>query len=180
MGLGPYSGNYWDLTIADGTIVSATQGSNGPDLVSTQIGQPFRRWVTAHHPDDAAVMYDGSGWRISEESIPLWEQHTREYVEPRVGFVGLPPAGAQPSTPQRGREFSTSGLCDWGEISGSWTRMGLTHRLRRRSAGVEAGRRSCSGCEPVVDRLPRAAPHPRRRRADAVRTARQRGARHTR
>ena len=99
MGLGPYRGYYWDLTIRDGTIVSATRGSPDPDLLSTQIDEPFRRWVTAEHPDDVAAMYEGSQWRISEESIPLFEQRAREYVEGRVGFIGLPPTGAQPSTP---------------------------------------------------------------------------------
>ena len=120
MGLGPYSGNYWDLTIRDGTIVSAMQGSQGPDLFSEQVGEPFRRWVTAEYPDDVAVMYDGSRWRISEESIPLWEQHTGEYVEPRVGFVGLPPPGAQPSSPQRGEGVLDIGSCtgEPSEISG--------------------------------------------------------------
>jgi hypothetical protein len=112
MGLGPYSGNYWDLTIGDGTVVSAAQGSHGPDLFSEQIWDPFRRWVAAEHPDDVAVMYDGSRWRISEESIPLWDQHTAEYVEARVGFVGLPPEGAQPSTLQRSEKVFTIYSCE--------------------------------------------------------------------
>ena len=42
--------------------------------------ETFHWWMSANHPDDVAVMYDGSEPRISEESIPLWEQRTREYV----------------------------------------------------------------------------------------------------
>ena len=36
------------------------------------------------HPEDAAVMYSDethSGVRLTEESIGLWERHTRRYVE---------------------------------------------------------------------------------------------------
>ena len=40
----------------------------------------FHWWMSANHPADVAVMYTGSEPRISEESIPLWEQRTREYV----------------------------------------------------------------------------------------------------
>jgi hypothetical protein len=116
MGLGPYSGNYWDLTILDGTIVSASMDFEGTNEFSAQIWEPFRRWVTTEHPDDIAVMYDGSGWRISEESIPLWDQHTREYVEPRVGFVGLPPAGARPSTPERAEAVLDIESCTGGSV----------------------------------------------------------------
>jgi hypothetical protein len=107
LGLGPYSGNYWDLTVRDGQIVLAMQGFDGTDEFSAQLWEPFRRWVTAAYPHHVADMYDGSGWRISEESIRRWEWHVREYITSgaayaEAGFIGLPPEGATPSTPERG------------------------------------------------------------------------------
>ena len=49
-----------------------------------QIWLPFAEWVSSMYPKDAAVMYlDGPRHvaRFSPESIRLWEQHTRDYVE---------------------------------------------------------------------------------------------------
>ena len=46
--------------------------------------EPFASWVSKAYPEDAAVMYeDGgtSGMRLTEESIRLWERHTRGYAE---------------------------------------------------------------------------------------------------
>jgi hypothetical protein len=49
---------------------------------SPQVWEPFAAWMEATYPDDAAVMLStgGNGARLSEEAIPLWEQHTHEYV----------------------------------------------------------------------------------------------------
>jgi hypothetical protein len=80
LGLGPYDGDYQDLTVRDGKIVAIS--SFAPlEPFSSQVWEPFRRWVSSEHPDDVAVMFDGGGWRISEESIPLWNRRLREYVE---------------------------------------------------------------------------------------------------
>jgi hypothetical protein len=41
-------------------------------------------WVSSTYPKDAAVMYLHGAlaiFRLSPESIRLWERHTREYVE---------------------------------------------------------------------------------------------------
>ena len=47
IGLGPYTGNYWSLTVRDGKIVSAKQQiayeTNG---FSKQAWEPFARWVS--------------------------------------------------------------------------------------------------------------------------------------
>ena len=46
--------------------------------------EPFRDWVSATYPKDAAVMYQDESQSqeiASEESIPLWKQHIREYVK---------------------------------------------------------------------------------------------------
>jgi hypothetical protein len=46
--------------------------------------EPFARWVSKAHRDDAAVMYMDatySGVRLNAESIRLWERHTQGYVD---------------------------------------------------------------------------------------------------
>jgi hypothetical protein len=84
IGLGPYTGNYWRLTVRDGKIVSAERDiafmTNG---FSDQIWEPFAEWVSVEHPDDVLAMYtdERQGMqRVTEDSIRLWEQRTTEYV----------------------------------------------------------------------------------------------------
>jgi basic membrane lipoprotein Med (substrate-binding protein (PBP1-ABC) superfamily)/DNA-binding SARP family transcriptional activator len=96
LGIGPYSGSYWDLTVRDGIIVSASQTweytANG---FGEQLWDPYARWVSTAYPEDAAVMYLDQAhttFRVSEESARLWEQHTQEYVdEVRSGAISPPP-----------------------------------------------------------------------------------------
>ena len=82
IGLGPYSGNYFALTVRDGEIVRASQYRNYTDIYS-EMWRPFATWVASNYPDDVEVMYQigGHGERLTSESIRLWEQHIREYVE---------------------------------------------------------------------------------------------------
>jgi hypothetical protein len=84
MGLGPFSDNFWELTVRDGKIVSATNtiafAMNG---FSEQVWEPFAEWVATTYPDDVVRMYDSGSqtdFRLSEESIRLWEQRSREYA----------------------------------------------------------------------------------------------------
>jgi hypothetical protein len=84
IGRGPYTDNYWDLTIRDGEIISAEWSwayrANG---FSREMWEPFAEWVSTEYPEDAAVMYtDGThtAQLLSDESIRLWDQHTREYA----------------------------------------------------------------------------------------------------
>ena len=74
IGLGPYTGNSWDLTVRDGKVTSATVVwdfmANG---FSKQVWEPFARWVSSTHPGDVAVMYpDGTfgsaGFRLAAAS----------------------------------------------------------------------------------------------------------------
>jgi len=94
VGVGPYSGSYFDLTVRDGRIVQA-----GLHLATEefwpQLWKPFEAWVTREYPDDVAVMYERrpgdrvgqanadlmarTWWRLSGE-IQLWAQHTREWI----------------------------------------------------------------------------------------------------
>ncbi|MET1041166.1 MAG: hypothetical protein ABWZ90_09020 [Acidimicrobiales bacterium] len=81
IGLGPYGGNSWEFTVRDGVItsVSLNRGylTNG---MSGEMWFPFTSWLATEHPADASVMLNDST-QLSEESIRLWEQRTREYVE---------------------------------------------------------------------------------------------------
>jgi hypothetical protein len=85
IGLGPYSDNYWDLTVLDGTIVSAANTiaymANG---FSQQMWEPFAHWIATKYPDDVLRMYDSFGQtnsRLTEESVQLWEERSRQYAQ---------------------------------------------------------------------------------------------------
>jgi hypothetical protein len=83
IGRGPFSGSSYSLTVRDGEIVQARMDF-GIEQFSTQIWEPFASWVSETYPKDAAVMYADEthgGVRLTEESIGLWERHTRGYVE---------------------------------------------------------------------------------------------------
>lgn len=115
LGKGPFGPDMDEFTIVEGKIVSIVDKTDqGPNEFSNQIWEPFADWIAANHPDDRAVMYDPfpSGWRITDESIPLWEQRLQEYVAEvtgqeasagnATGLPGLPPPGATPSSPESG------------------------------------------------------------------------------
>jgi len=115
LGFGPFGPHVNELTLVAGKVVSIVDRSDeGMSDFSNQIWQPFAAWVGENHPDDQAVMYDPypTGWRITEESIPVWEQRLREYVaevkgqapaeDATIALPGLPPEGATPSTPENG------------------------------------------------------------------------------
>jgi hypothetical protein len=83
VGLGPWSGSYFDLTVRDGQIIRASEYWETAGF-SGQMWEPFARWVSRAYPVDAAVMYQDEshgGVRLTPESIRLWERHTRGYVK---------------------------------------------------------------------------------------------------
>lgn len=86
MGLGPFRGSYFDLIVHEGKVISVGGYLYAHDFFQ-QVWEPFARWVTETHPDDVAAMYlegappQQSLQQLTEESIALWEQHSREYVE---------------------------------------------------------------------------------------------------
>jgi hypothetical protein len=118
LGLGPFTDNYIDFTVSEGSIVAVSEQAgfmtNGfSDLVWT----PFSAWVIRHHSEDGPLMYEdwprNTMQLISEESIPVWDRLTREYVNAnRVGFVGFPPEGAVPSEPVSGQIVRTFEWCE--------------------------------------------------------------------
>jgi hypothetical protein len=83
IGRGPFSGSSYSLTVRDGEVVQARMDF-GIEEFSSQMWEPFANWVSKAYPQDAAVMYADAthgGVRLTEESIGLWERHTRGYVE---------------------------------------------------------------------------------------------------
>jgi hypothetical protein len=79
---GPFTGSHIDLTVRDGAIDQASTYWE-IEKFSPQMWEPFANWVSKAHRDDAAVMYtDGtySGVRLNQESIRLWGQYTRGFV----------------------------------------------------------------------------------------------------
>ena len=82
IGLGPFSGSYFDLTVGDGEVVRASTTWDIGEF-SPQMWEPFADWVFAAYPEDLKVMYTGGGTgvQLTEESIRLWEQRSREYAD---------------------------------------------------------------------------------------------------
>jgi alpha-acetolactate decarboxylase len=83
LGLGPFGGGSFELVVRDGKIVNASQYWE-IEKFSPQVWEPFAKWVSTAHAEDAAVMYTAESHtnvRLTEESIRLWELRTREYVE---------------------------------------------------------------------------------------------------
>jgi hypothetical protein len=84
LALGPFTGSYFHMTVAEGKIISATDILAYMKGFAGQVWEPFAAWVAENHPDDVLMLYTDpsqSSQRITEESIALWEQRTREYVE---------------------------------------------------------------------------------------------------
>jgi hypothetical protein len=116
-GLPPFTGGVETVTVRDDMIVAVggefEREPSGVEEHPSQmlVWDQFKQWVTAEYPDDVPVMYDGSGWRLTEESIALWERHTLEWVddllEARVGFIGLPPRERRPALPRPASSSST-------------------------------------------------------------------------
>jgi hypothetical protein len=81
IGRGPYSGAYDEITVLDGEVVHVF-GHFEIAKFSPQMWEPFAEWVSANYPEDVAAMYKIhlSDHQLTGESIRLWEQHTREYV----------------------------------------------------------------------------------------------------
>jgi hypothetical protein len=82
IGLGPYSGSYWDLTVHDGEIVIVAEHLE-IETFSGEMWEPFAAWVSDNHPEDGAVMFNGdyTNFELTRGSIRLWEKRTKEYVD---------------------------------------------------------------------------------------------------
>lgn len=90
MGMGPYGGGSYELTVLDQKITSVEEKFppnffSNPNGFSEQIWVPFAVWIGATYPEDGVIMYadwpNVHSWATTEQSITLWEQRSREYVE---------------------------------------------------------------------------------------------------
>ena len=81
IGLGPFSGSHFLIAIRNGEISRISTYWELEEF-SPQMWEPFAKWMFSTYASDAEVMYVnyGSGARLSEESIRLWELHSQEYV----------------------------------------------------------------------------------------------------
>jgi hypothetical protein len=83
IGLGPFTGNYWSLTVRDGKIVSAQREVEFNNGFGDQIWEPFAKWVSIEHPDDALALGtdESQGTQpVTADSIRLSEQRSAEYL----------------------------------------------------------------------------------------------------
>lgn len=87
LGLGPYGGSTYLITVEDGLVVATSDrfayGTNG---YSRQIWEPFTAWVTETYPQDVDVMYTDGGatQATTDESNRLWHQHLIQYIAARL------------------------------------------------------------------------------------------------
>jgi hypothetical protein len=90
IGQEPFGGGSIDFTVRDGEIARVSQDFETEEF-SPQMWEPFAAWVSSTHPGDVAVMYTDetfSGVRLTRESIRLWRERTREYVEGIMASYG--------------------------------------------------------------------------------------------
>ena len=93
LGRDSFTGSYFDLTVRDGEIVRAEQHWEVGEF-SPRMWEPFAEWVSSNHPEDAAVMYEDetySSVRLTAESVRLWQQRVRQYVQEIIDTYGTAP-----------------------------------------------------------------------------------------
>ena len=84
VGLGPYTDNYWELTVRDGRLTSALSSwafeTNGS---STERWGPFAGWMRTNYPHEVLSFYtDDSQHQFvnTAEAVPLLERRVNEFV----------------------------------------------------------------------------------------------------
>lgn len=83
IGIGPFGGSAFALTVVDNRITRASLNLQVIKEFSPTMWEPFAAWLLATYPEDVALMYTDASQSLealTEESIALWEQRTREYV----------------------------------------------------------------------------------------------------
>lgn len=88
LGLGPYKGSTWSVTVEDGTVVAASdQFAYNTNGYSRDVWEPFLAWVTENHPKDVDVMYTDGGatQATTDRSNALWHQHLIQYLAAKLG-----------------------------------------------------------------------------------------------
>jgi hypothetical protein len=90
IGLGPYGGSFFDVTVRDGKVVRVSVQYRLLEFVP-EMWEPFAEWVSRAHPEDAAIMYVDATYsegRLSEASIRLWDRYVDGYVAYVKGTSG--------------------------------------------------------------------------------------------
>ncbi|MGH8957262.1 MAG: hypothetical protein ACRDVK_01170 [Acidimicrobiia bacterium] len=80
---GPFGGNRFNVRVEGGEVVSAQMHLDVSEF-GPQMWDPFANWLAETYPEDVGVMYTSSAQTLealTEESIALWEQRSREYVD---------------------------------------------------------------------------------------------------
>jgi len=78
---GPFSDSEFVITVRGSKVVEASWYWNIQKF-SVQVWDPFAAWVAKTYPEDVGVMYESgqTDFRLSPESIRLWERRSQEYV----------------------------------------------------------------------------------------------------
>jgi hypothetical protein len=86
---GPFSDSEFVITVRGSEIVEASWYWNIQKF-SVQMWVPFAAWVSKTYPKDVETMYENgqTNFRLSPESIRLWDQHSREYVKEVLATEG--------------------------------------------------------------------------------------------
>lgn len=93
IGRGPFGrGSYYVVTVRDAGVVDfedrvTEEAFTDPEGFSKQMWEPFATWIDQNHPEAIEAMYDPypTGWRITEESIPLWDRYLSEWASSMRG-----------------------------------------------------------------------------------------------
>jgi hypothetical protein len=88
LGLGPYRGSSYRITVEDDLVVAASdQFAYATNGYSGEVWEPFLAWVTKHYPQDVDVMYTDGGetQATTDRSNTLWHQHLIQYVAAKLG-----------------------------------------------------------------------------------------------
>jgi len=82
LGVGPFAGSQFELSIADG-LITKVRNDFKFEVFTAQAWRPFRAWLLENHISDHDVMYtagDGTWASTTPEAVALWEKHTAEFV----------------------------------------------------------------------------------------------------
>jgi hypothetical protein len=116
LGLGPFQGSFFDVTINNDEVVAASRHWELEDF-SPQVWEPFADWMVAHYPGDVATMYTDES--VSEaatidRSIRLWRTRSREWA---ASITGVDPVSADLLVGRR--SMTVDGMSFTIEVPGS-------------------------------------------------------------
>jgi hypothetical protein len=135
IGMGPYEGNFINVTVKDGKVAAASESfDTSINNFSAEMWEPFAAWIAATYPEDVTRMWEDSSQGMemhTPAAIQLWQQHTKEYVD----RVNTPPVdvgtaflaayaagdeelGASYAAPGTDLPFGTPEWTQWGQATG--------------------------------------------------------------